>query len=69
MSEKRYRYEIEYLVTSETGGRHKRKKIVEFTKVYEDWKHSDVDMLARYLKNQEKTKCEIAIIDIKIAKE
>lgn len=69
MSEKRYRYEIEYLVTSETEGRHKRKREVEFTKAYEDWKHSDVDMLARYLTNQEKTRCEIAIIDIRLAKE
>lgn len=61
----RYKYEIEYLCIEETGGKHKRKKEVEFTKPESSWKISDYDTLNKYLKLQEKIRCDVSVINIK----
>lgn len=61
----RYKYEIEYLCIEETGGKHKRKKEVEFTKPESSWDNKDYDALTKYLKLQEKTRCDVSIIGAK----
>lgn len=62
----RYKYEIEYLLIEEAGGKHKRKKEVEFTKPESSWDTKDYDTLAKYLKLQEKTRCDVSVIGVKL---
>lgn len=62
----RYKYEIEYLLIEATGGKHKRKKEVEFTKPESSWDTKDYDTLAKYLRLQEKTRCDVSVIGVKL---
>ena len=66
MNGPRYRYEIEYFVTDDSTGKHKRKKEVEFTKPKEQWDNAEWDTLDRYLRLQEKSsRCDVSVIEVK----
>ena len=66
MMNRRYRYEIEYFVTENGGSKRKQRKEIEFTKPKSDWERKDYDTLHKYLSMQEKVKCEVSIIEIKL---
>ena len=66
MNEPRYRYEIEYFVTDDSTGKHKKKKEVEFTKPEEKWEKTDWDTLDKYLRSREKSsRCDVSVIEVK----
>ena len=63
---KRYRYEIEYFVTDDGTGKHKKKKEVEFTKPQDKWERSEWETLTKFLQVREYSKrCDVSIISIK----
>lgn len=65
MNEPRYRYEIEYFVTYDHGGKRKKTKEVEFTKPNDKWNHSDWDTLDKYMKTKEKVKeCDVQVVAV-----
>lgn len=66
MKDIRYRYEIEYFVTDDSAGKHKKKREVEFTKSKDKWERSDWETLSKYLRLQEKSnRCDVSIIEVK----
>lgn len=66
MKDIRYRYEIEYFVTDDSAGKHKKKREVEFTKPQDKWERSDWETLAKYLRLQEKSqRCDVSVIEVK----
>ena len=66
MKDIRYRYEVEYFVTDDSAGKHKKKREVEFTKLQDKWERSDWDTLAKYLRLQEKSqRCDVSVIEVK----
>ena len=66
MKDIRYRYEIEYFMTDDSAGKHKKKREVEFTKPKDNWGREDYETLAKYLRLQEKSnRCDVSIIEVK----
>ena len=61
------KYNVSYLVTSVTEGRHKKTKEVFFTKEKQTWKLSDYQKLEDYLSKLEKSQCDVQIIDVEEA--